>query len=301
MSQSSSSAENSYQPKRKGYYSYVNKGHNYPLFRYEDLPDWGKHNPSIVGSYRPGLSTIQAFFSLFKYHNESFNIWTHLLGALLFTGLMFYSLFTWLDAGTFLDKSLFLAFVLSAQILLTCSSCFHLFNCISRNPNEYSWFARLDYIGIAILIAGSYYAPIFYLFSCQPLLGLFFNGGITLFALLSIIATFHPLFEKPGYAGVRAALYLFMGFFCVTCFPFVLYYNDFSVIWPVLWRCGIMGGCFCIGVVFYVSQFPESVFPGRVDCFLHSHMIWHIWVVAGTFAQYFVCYYCFHNIPTCNF
>lgn len=83
---------------------------------------------------------------------ETLNIWTHLLGSLSFGILMICSLSTWLEEGNLLDKTVFLIFVLSAQILLFLSSFFHLVYCMSRTESEYSWFARLDYIGISILI-----------------------------------------------------------------------------------------------------------------------------------------------------
>ena len=83
---------------------------------------------------------------------ETLNVWTHLLGSFAFGVLIVCSLMTWLEKGDALDITVFLIYGLSAQLLLFLSSFFHLFYCMSRSPSEYSWFARLDYIGIAILI-----------------------------------------------------------------------------------------------------------------------------------------------------
>ena len=47
-----------------------------------------------------------------------------------------------------------------------CSVSFHWFNALSDKMN--SLLARLDYSGIAILIAGSTYSPILYGFACTP-------------------------------------------------------------------------------------------------------------------------------------
>ena len=71
---------------------------------------------------------------------------------MIFGVLMIISFFTWLEHGDLMDKTVFLIFVLSAQLLLLLSSFFHLFYSMSKSESEYTWFARLDYIGISILI-----------------------------------------------------------------------------------------------------------------------------------------------------
>merc|ERR1712130_11990 len=272
---------------------------SYELVNYEDLPLFLQHNKGIASFYRPYLTAKQTIQSLFDFHNESLNVWTHLLGSLLFSILMITSLTTWLAEGDTLDKTVFLIFVLSAQILLFLSSFFHLFYCMSKCPSEYSWFARLDYIGIAVLVSGSYYSPVYYIFSCEPLVMLFYNMGITVLGIMAIAVTFHPLFEKPGYASARAAVFVAMSCFCFTCFPHAIVLHGISAIWPVAWRAGIMGGCYLIGVGFYVTQYPECKHPGKFDRGFSSHVIWHLWVVAGTLSQYFVCKYCYQAPPFC--
>lgn len=226
-------------------------------------------------------------------------MWTHLLGSLMFAVLMICSLFTWLEGGNLLDKVVFLIFVLSAQILLFLSSFFHLFHCMSRTESEYSWFARLDYVGIAILISGSCYSPIYYTFSCQPLLVLFYNSGITFLGILAVIATFHPMFARPGYAGIRASVFVAMAFFGATSFPPAFYLYGFTQLWPLLWRVLIMGALYLVGVVFYVSKFPECMYPGKFDRGLNSHVIWHFFVIGGALAQYFVVKYCYLEQQPC--
>ena len=51
----------------------------------EDIPDYLQDNEYIVSGYRVNHnSCCQAAKSLFSCHNESVNIWSHFLGALLF-------------------------------------------------------------------------------------------------------------------------------------------------------------------------------------------------------------------------
>jgi predicted membrane channel-forming protein YqfA (hemolysin III family) len=43
-----------------------------------------------------------------------------------------------------------------------------------------------------------------------------------------------------------------------------------------------------IGVVFYVSAFPESVYPGLFDLAWYSHMWWHIMVATSFVRMYYL-------------
>ena len=43
---------------------------------------------AITRGYRPGLNYKQCLLSIFRLHNETINIWTHLLGFLFFSVLI---------------------------------------------------------------------------------------------------------------------------------------------------------------------------------------------------------------------
>lgn len=51
------------------------------LLHWNDLPDYLRDNEYIVTGYRANAGILGAIKSLFRIHNESGNIWTHLLGA----------------------------------------------------------------------------------------------------------------------------------------------------------------------------------------------------------------------------
>ncbi|KAM3221129.1 Heptahelical transmembrane protein 1 [Capsicum chinense] len=68
----------------------INKGenyNNYPLICYEELPGYMKDNEFILNYYRASWPIKQALFSIFRWHNETLNVWTHLLGFILFVVL----------------------------------------------------------------------------------------------------------------------------------------------------------------------------------------------------------------------
>lgn len=56
---------------------------------WEDLPEWMRIDPYIQRGYRRQLDSHSAcFWSLFYPHNEFVNIWSHLLPAILYLGVM---------------------------------------------------------------------------------------------------------------------------------------------------------------------------------------------------------------------
>ena len=43
----------------------------------------------------------------------------------------------------------------------------------------------------------------------------------------------------------------------------------------------LMGLLYGIGVTFFITRFPECIWPGKFDLLFHSHQIFHIFVVAA--------------------
>lgn len=57
----------------------------------EEYPEWGRDNPLIFTGYRVGYSGVWPIFNtLFKVHNETVNIWSHLSLKICFIFILFY-------------------------------------------------------------------------------------------------------------------------------------------------------------------------------------------------------------------
>lgn len=204
--------------------------------------------------------------SLFIWHNESFNIWSHLLGFILFFSFLIYSaaflhlsgelsLFSdefseyiessvqktrstlepieselksvidsteldWILPSLSQSKLQYVSrwpifvFLVSAMICLSMSSVYHLFSAHSRKI--YSLTSRLDYAGISILICGSFFPPIYYMYFCiegKHYIGLIilYLVGITFFCVVVFVVSLLPAFQKPKYRCLRGSLFLILG------------------------------------------------------------------------------------------
>lgn len=72
---------------------------------FEDLPEWAKDNENIKSGYRIDYEgTREVVGTLCKCHNETVNIWTHLIGSLvmLTAGILFLVYFE--DVSTVAQK-----------------------------------------------------------------------------------------------------------------------------------------------------------------------------------------------------
>ncbi|CAI9752918.1 unnamed protein product [Fraxinus pennsylvanica] len=63
----------------------------YQLVEYNSLPEYLKDNEYILGHYRSEWPLRQVLLSVFTIHNETLNVWTHLIGFFFFLSLTIYT------------------------------------------------------------------------------------------------------------------------------------------------------------------------------------------------------------------
>jgi adiponectin receptor len=100
---------------------------------------------------------------LFYLHNESINIWSHFLGAIGFAiaaPIIYRRLKPLYRTASAEDYAVFLCFFIGAIGCLTMSGTFHLL--CHHSAEVARWANQLDYVGIVLLIWGSFIPSIYY-------------------------------------------------------------------------------------------------------------------------------------------
>ena len=137
---------------------------------WDDLPSWLQDNHYIHSGYRPPSASFQKSFASLGYiHNESVNIYSHLLGAIIFSvaGVVIYTAFRpRYESAASSDVLAFGCFFAGAAICMGMSATYHAISNHSHNVSRLG--NKLDYVGIVFLITGSFIPSIFYGFYCQP-------------------------------------------------------------------------------------------------------------------------------------
>ncbi|PSS31496.1 Heptahelical transmembrane protein [Actinidia chinensis var. chinensis] len=338
------------------------------LVDYNSLPAYLKDNEFILNYYRAEWPVKKAILSMFCIHNETLNIWTHLIGFFIFACLTIYTtakapnvidfhlpdifrsatglhqiqtrnctpplpnmtdfdslkdgLMTSLPSKYCVRKELanitnqtedsalhsqiytmtnmvtspltvqkpitrwpFYAFLGGAMFCLLASTTCHLLACHSECLRYV--LLRIDYAGIATLIATSFYPAVYYSFLCYPVFCQLYLGFITAFSISTILFSLLPAFQKPHLRFFRASLFFVMGISGVVpiIHKMVLYGNHKEAMETTLYEAK-MGFFYGIGAFLYASRVPERWRPGKFDIVCSSHQLFHVLVVAGAYTHY---------------
>ncbi len=138
------------------------------LIPWDDLPAWRRDNPSILHGYRrTSGSLLGSLRSLLYLHNESVNVYTHLVGAAGFLALGLYLrglIAPRYGSASAADVLALGCFFAGAVGCLGMSATYHLL--CNHSEAVARWGNKLDYSGIVLLIVGSYVPALWYGFFC---------------------------------------------------------------------------------------------------------------------------------------
>lgn len=140
------------------------------LLSWDDLPSWRRDNVYIRSGYRRDRNSYaHSARSLLYLHNETVNIWSHLLGAIFSgcTGLyMYWAIKPRYESANGADVAVFACFFAGAVICLGMSATYHAI--LDHSEDVAKWGNKLDYTGIVALIVGSFAPTLYYGFFCHP-------------------------------------------------------------------------------------------------------------------------------------
>ncbi|XP_061589428.1 progestin and adipoQ receptor family member 3-like [Cololabis saira] len=253
------------------------------LYTYEQIPLFLKENPYITDGYRAHLPSTLCLKSIFILSNETVNIWSHLLGFLLFFSLGVNDLSTVLPASgaNREDYVIYTIGLFCFQVCMLCSVGYHLFSCHRSEKTCRRWLA-LDYAGISVGILGCYVPGIFYAFYCNA----FWRQVYLVIVLSLILAVFcaqvHPNYLSSDWKLIRTTIFCCVaGVGVIPACHWIWLNGGFTtdvvkLFFPrVIVMYLIAGSAF----LFYVTKIPERYFPGQVNYLGASHQLWHILVV----------------------
>ncbi|KAI7905934.1 hemolysin-III related-domain-containing protein [Cokeromyces recurvatus] len=256
---------------------------------WEEIPAWMRDNVYITDGYRRQTNNYRdCIKSLWYLHNESVNIWSHLLTFFLFVGLGIKFLLNqpFKETLTTFDITYFFLFIVGALLCLGFSASFHCFSCHSEKVAA-TW-NRCDYAGITCLIVGSFFPVIYYGFHCHQLLQIVYLSCIMVLGSITAAVTLMKHFRTPAYRWVRATLFMALGLFgIVPTFHGIWIYGINNAVKTIsLGHMALMAFTYIAGALIYGARFPESAMPGKFNIFGASHQIFHVCVTIAVLSHY---------------
>uniref|UniRef100_A0A8C3A207 Adiponectin receptor 1a n=2 Tax=Cyclopterus lumpus TaxID=8103 RepID=A0A8C3A207_CYCLU len=254
------------------------------------LPEWLKDNDYLLHGHRPPMPSFRACFgSIFRIHTETGNIWTHLLGLILFICL---GTLTLLRPNMYFmaplqEKVVFGMFFLGAVLCLSFSWLFHTVYCHSEKVSR--TFSKLDYSGIALLIMGSFVPWLYYSFYCSPQPRLIYLTIVCVLGIAAIIVAQWDRFSTPRHRPTRAGVFMGLGLSGIVPTMHFTIEEGFvkaTTVGQMGWFY-LMGAMYITGAGLYAARIPERYFPGKCDIWFHSHQIFHVLVVAAAFIHFY--------------
>ncbi|KAI7859989.1 hemolysin-III related-domain-containing protein [Circinella umbellata] len=263
------------------------------LLRYHELPKEWQENEYVLSGYRFYASHRDCLRSIFMLHNETLNIWSHLIGFIFFSFLSVSVFNHHFPEAPTSDRAIFATFCIAALKCLFCSSIYHTFICHHKIKG---FAATLDYIGIAFLIAASVLVTEYYGFYCSPIPRtryMVFTGFVSSFG---VILPFLKSWDTKEFRPIRITVFLSLAFSSIVPVLHLVYLHGFWSTWAFLENVMISVSMYLLGVLFYANRWPEKKFPGKFDYLgMTSHAIWHVFVCFGIYFHYMASLHFYKN------
>jgi adiponectin receptor len=137
---------------------------------WQEIAEWQFDNKYILSGYRSAKADyLEIFTSLTLLHNESCNVYTHLIGALLLplvaTTFQRHLAEPHFLHVSFMDYAIFGIYFWCAEICLVLSAHYHLMQPHSHQVEQF-WHG-MDLLGIVIVTVGTFSSGIYYVFFCE--------------------------------------------------------------------------------------------------------------------------------------
>ncbi|KAH8780606.1 hemolysin-III channel protein-like protein Izh2 [Hyaloscypha sp. PMI_1271] len=256
--------------------------------------------------YRPASGSIRKSFESWGYlHNESVNIYSHLIGSMLFVVLPIYIFRAEIPprykVATSADIGVCLIYFIGVAICFLLSATFHTIMNHSSKIDKLGM--QLDFQGVILLMWGATIPLIYYGFYCDKTLQWVYWSLLSAFAVACSIVTFQPRFSDPFLRPLRAVTFGSLAFSSIIPiihgiikYGWALQSERMGLKWVL-----VTLGLNTLGAAAYAIKFPERWFKKTFDIFGASHQWLHIMVIVAGLAHTVGVLYAFdflHAHPT---
>jgi adiponectin receptor len=244
----------------------------------------------ILTGYAPRSNIWEAITkSPFTWHNETLNIWTHLIPGIIYL----YTFGQWYEMTHQIQPTSNSIHTWPVTLYLLSASLTYLFSATSHilvgvDKYTYDTFAQVDYVGIFLSIGSQSLPHPYYVFYDDVAIR---NGYVLMmligYSTIIIVATYLGGDELSKRTVLRIGLYSIpvISSIGIPYFHIIHTFGFHSEQAHVLTNTmAYEVPLFLIVLTLYVARIPERWFPAKFDYFGHSHHYWHI----GTFL---VAYY----------
>lgn len=261
------------------------------LKRWDELPLWQQEDNHFVETgYRSASGSLRKSFESWGYlHNESVNIYSHLIGSVLFVVLPIYIFRTEIPlrykVATSADLEVCSIYFTGVAICFLLSATFH--TIMNHSPKIVKLGMQLDFQGVILLMWGATVPLIYYGFYCDKKLQLAYWSLLSAFAIACSVVTMQPRFSDPFLRPIRAATFGSLAFSSIIPvvhgiikYGWALQSQRMGLKW-VLATLGLN----TLGASAYAIKFPERWFKKTFDILGASHQWLHIMVVLAGLAH----------------
>ena len=259
------------------------------LRSWDEIPSWQQDNEYILSGYRQATGSFRRCFESLAYvHNETVNIYSHIIGAAFFLTAPIYTyraLYLRYPLATPTDIFVFSTFFYGVSTCFILSATYHIIS--NHSPKVQQFGNQLDYLGIVILMWGSTVPSIYYGFYCDPRHQKIYWTNVSVLATFCVVATLHPKFRHPTIRPYRAAMYAGLGLSAVVFVVHGILLHGWTVQnrrMSLDWM-GLMALFNLTGAVIYAARVPEKLRPLKYDLYGSSHQVLHVAVVLAGLAH----------------
>jgi predicted membrane channel-forming protein YqfA (hemolysin III family) len=258
------------------------------LAHYMHLPDQEMRNLYIDVGYRLNYRFGEALRSLFEFHNETMNIWSHLLSFLGLLVAGWLTLENYTADKTDTDRLIVILYVAGTGICLLSSVCYHSFGCLSRQCHDL--LLNCDLFGITLNIATTILPFAYYGYACDPVLQWRYMVMVMIILPIGLVVSIFGSIDRYGFL-IRTVGFCTLSSSAIVPVTHLWLSTPSSyegVFWLQMqgWMLVILS--YVVGVTLYIIKLPEKIFPEFTrHTSINSHTLWHLCVTSGVFIGLF--------------